>query len=120
MGCRTDVGSRGGALRARSHDVSSRELLPRANAAIYQGQPPWRLSFHLMPHASMQNLSAANGQFMSILQSYPDFGQALDRIRNSWRRNVLVHGDMKFDNVVVRSAQTADQTMHVVDWELAD
>ncbi len=116
----TDVATSVGALLARYHEVSSRELLPRANAAIYQGQPPWILSFHMMTHGSMQNLSAANGQFMSILQSYPDFGQALDRIRNSWRRNVLVHGDMKFDNVVVRSAQTADQTMHVVDWELAD
>lgn len=116
----TAVAASVGALLARYHDVSSRELLPRANTAIYQGQPPWILSFHLVPQSSMQNLSAANGQFMSILQRYPDFGQALDRIRISWRRNVLVHGDMKFDNVVVRGAQTAEETMHVVDWELAD
>lgn len=116
----TDVASRLGALLARYHEVSRRAILPRANSAIYQGQPPWILSFHLMPHGSMQNLSAANGQFMTILQRYPDFAQALDRIRTSWRRNVLVHGDMKFDNVVVRAAQTADETMHVVDWELAD
>ena len=27
---------------------------------------------------------------------------------------------MKFDNVVVCEAQTGEQTMHVVDWELAD
>jgi thiamine kinase-like enzyme len=116
----TDVAASVGVLLARYHDVSSRELLPRANTAIYQGQPPWILSFHLVPHGSMQNLSAANGQFMTILQRYPDFGQALDRIRASWRRNVLVHGDMKFDNVVVRGARTAEQTMYVVDWELAD
>jgi thiamine kinase-like enzyme len=113
----SDVARRVGELLARYHDVSSRELLPRANAAIFQGQPPWILSFHLMPRGSMQNLSAANGQFMTILQSYPDFGEALDRVRNGWRRNALVHGDMKFDNVVVRSD---DQSMHVVDWELAD
>jgi tRNA A-37 threonylcarbamoyl transferase component Bud32 len=115
-----DVAASVGALLARYHDVSARELLPRANTAIYQGQPPWILSFHLVPHGSMQNLSAANGQFMTILQRYPDFGQALDALRASWRRNVLVHGDMKFDNVVVHAAQTAGQTMHVVDWELAD
>jgi thiamine kinase-like enzyme len=112
-----DTARRVGELLALYHDVSSRELLPRANAAIFQGQPPWILSFHLMPRGSMQNLSAANGQFMSILQNYPEFGPALDRIRNSWRRDVLVHGDMKFDNVVVRAD---DQSMHVVDWELAD
>jgi Phosphotransferase enzyme family len=95
-------------------------LMPRANTAIFQGQPPWILSFHLVPRGSMQSLSAANGQFMSILQSYPDFGQALDRIRAGWRRNALIHGDMKFDNVVVRGAQTEEQTLYVVDWELAD
>ncbi len=112
-----EIARRIGELLARYHEVSSRELLPRANAAIFQGQPPWILSFHLMPRGSVQNLSAANGQFMSILQSYPDFGMALDRARAGWRRNALVHGDMKFDNVVVC---TGDDTMHVVDWELAD
>lgn len=115
-----DVARRVGELLARYHEASMRDLLPRANTAIFQGQPPWILSFHLMPRGSMQNLSAANGQFVTILQSYPDFGQALDRVRAGWRRDALVHGDMKFDNIVVRGAQTGEQTMHVVDWELAD
>lgn len=112
-----DVARRVGGLLARYHDISGRELLPRANAAIFQGIPPWILSFHLMPRGSMQNLSAANGQFMAILQGYPDFGLALDRLRSGWRRNALMHGDMKFDNVVVCPD---DESMHVVDWELAD
>lgn len=112
-----ETAARLGELLARYHNVSSRELLPRANAAIFQGQPPWILSFHLMPHGSVQNLSAANGQFMSILQNYPNFGRALDRVRAGWRRDVLIHGDMKFDNVVAR---LDGSVMHVVDWELAD
>jgi tRNA A-37 threonylcarbamoyl transferase component Bud32 len=115
-----DVARRVGELLARYHEASRRELLPRANAAIFQGLPPWILSFHLTPRGSMQSLSAANGQFMTILQRYPDFGQALDRVRAGWRRDALIHGDMKFDNVVVRGAQTDEPTMHVVDWELAD
>jgi tRNA A-37 threonylcarbamoyl transferase component Bud32 len=115
-----DIARGVGELLARYHQASMRDLLPRANTAIFQGQPPWILSFHLMPQGSMQNLSAANGQFMGILQSYPDFGQALDRIRAGWRRDALIHGDMKFDNVVVRGGETGEPTLHVVDWELAD
>ncbi len=115
-----DVAQRVGELLARYHEASMRDLMPRANTAIFQGQPPWILSFHLMPRNSVQNLSAANGQLMAILQSYPDFGQALDRVRAGWRRDALIHGDMKFDNVVIRGAQTLEQTLHVVDWELAD
>ena len=112
-----DVARRLGELLARYHEVSARDLLPRANTAIFQGVPPWILSFHLMPRGSMQNLSAGNGQFMAILQGHPDFGMALDRLRAAWRRNALIHGDMKFDNVVVCPG---DESMHVVDWELAD
>lgn len=110
-----DVARRIGALLARYHEVSARELLPRVNAAMFPGQPPWILSFHLAPREAMQQLSAANARFMAMLQSYAEFGRALDRLRGSWRRNALVHGDMKFDNIVVR-----DDSMHVVDWELAD
>ena len=112
-----EVARRVGELLARYHDVSARELLPRANSAIFTGQPPWILSFHLVPRGSVQGLSAANGQFMTILQSYPDFGQALDRVRAGWRRDALMHGDMKFDNVVMHRDGAV---MHVVDWELAD
>ena len=115
-----EIARRVGELLARYHEASRRDLLPRANSAIFQGQPPWILSLHLTPRGSLQNLSAANGQFMTILQGYPDFGQALDRVRAGWRRDALIHGDMKFDNVVVRGAQTREQGMHVVDWELAD
>ena len=111
------VAQRVGIMLAGYHDVSARELLPRANAMLFPGQPPWILSFHLMPRGSVQNLSAANGQFMEILQRYPDFGQSLDRIRAGWRRDVLIHGDMKFDNLVARNGSG---TMVVVDWELAD
>jgi len=111
-----DIAQHTGELLARYHETSVGELLPRANAAIFPGQPPWILSFHLMPRGSMQSLSAANGQFMAILQTYPDFAQALDRLRTSWRRNALIHGDMKFDNVV----RADDGSMRVVDWELAD
>ena len=112
-----DVARRVGELLARYHEVSARDLLPRANSAIFQGIPPWILSFHLAPRGSMQNMSAGNGQFMAILQGYPDFGLALDALRAGWRRNALMHGDMKFDNVVICPD---DDTMHVVDWELAD
>ncbi|HXT23089.1 MAG TPA: phosphotransferase [Thermoanaerobaculia bacterium] len=120
-----EVARRTGVLLARYHEASRRELLPRASSAIFTGQPPWILSFHLMPPGAM-NLSTANGQLMGILQRYPDFAPALDRIRTGWRRDALIHGDMKFDNVVVRAADAAsgaddtEPTMHVVDWELAD
>ena len=108
------VAARIGEAIARYHDVAQRELVGKANVAIFTRQTPWILSFHLF-RGPVQGLSAANGQLMQILQSYPDFARALDHLRNTWRFETLIHGDMKFENCLV----TPD-TIHVVDWEIAD
>lgn len=110
-----DVATRVGESLARIHDVTRRELVMKTNIAIFPRQTPWILSFHLYGGAQMQGMSAANGQLVSILQTYPDFGAALDRIRTQWRWDTLIHGDMKFDNCLVRNG-----SLHVIDWEIAD
>lgn len=110
-----DAATRLGHALARIHDVSRRELVGKANVAIFPRQAPWILSFHLYGNAAMQGMSGGNAQLMRILQSYPEFAVALDRIRNEWRWDALIHGDMKFDNCLVR-----DGDLHVVDWEITD
>ncbi|HWW62308.1 MAG TPA: phosphotransferase [Thermoanaerobaculia bacterium] len=109
-----DVAARIGEAIALYHDVARRELAGKATVAILNRQIPWILSWHLY-RGTVQGLSAANGQLMQILQSYPEFALWLDHLRNTWRYETLIHGDMKFDNCLV----TRD-TIHVVDWEIAD
>ena len=110
-----DVAHRTGEALAAIHELSRRELVGKANVAIFPRQAPWILSFHLYPRATMQGLSGGNGELVSILQSYPDFAAALDHLRNGWRWDALIHGDMKFENCLVR-----DGDIRIVDWEIAD
>jgi Ser/Thr protein kinase RdoA (MazF antagonist) len=110
-----ETAARIGEAMALYHDVGRRELTAKTNVAIFARQTPWILSFHLYPRGTTDGLSAANGQLMSILQHYPEFALTLDRLRNSWRYETLIHGDMKLENCLV----TPD-TIHLVDWELAD
>lgn len=110
----TDVAARIGQALASYHDVARREIVGRTNVAIFTRQTPWILSFHQFGRP-MPGVSDANGQLISILQSYPEFALTLDQLRSTWRYETLIHGDMKFDNCLV----TPD-TLHVVDWEIAD
>ncbi|HVR41700.1 MAG TPA: phosphotransferase [Thermoanaerobaculia bacterium] len=110
-----DAATRIGQAIASYHDVAKRELVgKKTNVAIFTRTTPWILSFHLN-RGTVQGLSAANGQLMQILQSYPEFALTLDHLRNTWRYETLIHGDMKFDNCLV----TGD-TIHIVDWEIAE
>lgn len=109
-----DVGARIGEAIARYHDVARRELVGKANVSIFSRQTPWILSWHLF-RGPVQGLSAANGQLMSIVQTYPEFAHTLDHLRDTWRFETLIHGDMKFDNCLV-----TPETIHVVDWEIAE
>lgn len=104
-----------GAALARYQSASRSDLALRPAGVMFPRMPAWILSFHTFPDAAMQGMSGANGQFASILRSTPDFVQALDRLRATWRYETLIHGDMKFENCML----TTDG-LRIVDWELAD
>jgi len=59
---------------------------------------------------------------LSLIQRYPNFPTRLDALQASWRRDTLIHGDMKFENCVLAYAKGAgaEPEIKVVDWEIAD
>jgi thiamine kinase-like enzyme len=61
--------------------------------------------------------------FFSIIDKYPEFLTSIERLRNEWKVNSLIHGDMKWDNCIVYSeadAATENLKLKIIDWELAD
>ena len=91
-----------------------------AKAAIIPKTPPWVLALHQMPHAA-GSMSGANAHLIQILQSYPEFPRHFEALRNDWRIETLIHGDVKWDNFVVhRKAPDQPLQLKLVDWELAD
>ena len=110
-----ETAQRMAAALAAFHTASRRELASRPTGAMFSRTTAWILSFLTLNDTYLRNLSAANGQFVSILRSSPDFTQALDRLRASWSRETLIHADMKFENCML-----APGALRIVDWELAD
>ena len=61
------------------------------------------------------------GQAISaVIQQNPEFQTLLDALGAEWRFDSLIHGDLKWDNVLVFPASGERRDFRVVDWEMAD
>jgi hypothetical protein len=89
--------------------------LPRLDPNAFRRITPWALSLHQITPSFGQ----PGVQLQTLLLTYPEYGQALDAMRASWRPNTVMHGDMKFDNCLLTEADGA-RRLRIVDWELAD
>jgi Phosphotransferase enzyme family len=56
----------------------------------------------------------------AVIHQHPDFERLLDGVGNEWRFDSLIHGDLKWDNVLVFPAGGDRLDFRVVDWEMAD
>jgi hypothetical protein len=106
----------------RLHREEAAPIGQHPELAAFRRQHAWILSAHQHGAQLFNALSAANAQLLNIVQSYPDFQRTLDELRQEWRADRLMHGDVKWDNCVVYPAKPGDSTLalKVVDWELAD
>jgi hypothetical protein len=100
-----------------------------AKSNSFARRVPWILSLHQLNQNIFGQLSAANTQVLNIVQSYPDFPATLDRLRERWRFDSLIHGDIKWDNLHVtvdsdgeenKEGANGKMNLRLIDWELAD
>ncbi len=94
-------------------DGSTDELKP------FPRQIPWILSLHETPSA--HQLGGGNSQLVDILRQYPEFPTALAAIKANWQYSALIHGDIKWENLMVcRKDVDAPLELKIIDWEIAD
>jgi aminoglycoside phosphotransferase (APT) family kinase protein len=95
--------------------LSKRELPP------FQ---PWILRMLAPPRRTYEVSSAGQLAFLKRLQAVPAIEDLFERVRSAsvaGRRRSIVHGDLKWDNVLVRyPSETNDEPrVWLVDWEFA-
>ncbi|HEX8720598.1 MAG TPA: phosphotransferase, partial [Pyrinomonadaceae bacterium] len=96
-----EVGVQLGRILGTYQREMGRRLREGAKSAAFARRVPWILSLHQLNKSLFGQLSAANAQVLNIVQTYPDFQQTLDRMRQGWRFDSLIHGDIKWDNIHV-------------------
>lgn len=117
-----EMGERLGVMLGSYHRHAGVGTRDAGRDAVFPRGIPWILgAVHHNP-AHLGPVSGGNQELARILARYPEYGPALDAIRNGWRRDALIHGDLKWENCVVLppEAPGAVPALRIVDWELAD
>ena len=82
-------------------------------------QIPVILTLGRSGHGMLGNFGRIGPAVSALLQQHADFQALLDALGAEWRFDSLIHGDMKWDNVLVFPAPV-DLDFRIVDWEMAD
>ena len=105
------VGFRQGAVLAELHRSTQGSETP--------GKVPWILSVQETNPAWFDSLSPANARLLEIVQGYPEYCELLNELRQEWDPSCLIHGDVKWDNILIRSAESVSPELYLVDWEMS-
>ncbi len=86
------------------------------------GRLPKVPSFYLnldrpRPH-QLRYLSRGQLEVLEMAQSEPGITAGLERARAAWRVETLIHGDVRWENVLVVGRPRADAPIRLIDWEL--
>ena len=69
----------------------------------------------------LASLSPAGLRVFQILRSEPDVGESLERLSLRWQAETVIHGDIKYDNILVgpprEGREAGDVGVWIVDWE---
>lgn len=79
---------------------------------------PWILVAHRPTPEMFARMSPANLQMLKWLQKNSGITSALDRLRNDWSAETLIHNDMKGDNILVTGRAGEEVQVRIIDWEL--
>ena len=92
-----------------------------AGLEVFSRQLPWILSIHETNPAYLNQVSHGNSQLIGIVQQYPEFQTALGAIKATWKYTSLIHGDVKWENMMLRTSDNgATPELKLIDWEIAD
>jgi Phosphotransferase enzyme family len=81
---------------------------------------PWVFDLARPAPACLRELAPAQLSVIQAVQSQPGAVAALDRLRDEWRPTGLVHGDFKWNNVLVQQDSAGIPVrVLLLDWEMA-
>lgn len=105
-----------GRVMATYHNAVVIEDLPPERSQQFRRQIPWILSFTEAP------AGATGGaiKFIDFLNKKSALLRNLQRLRQEWRVDRIIHGDMKLDNCMVFLDVDGILQLRIVDWELLD
>lgn len=103
------------------HFNASKSVTSSRSAQFFPRQVPWILSIVDMPAANQTSLSTTDNPnpVIQVVKSNPGFVQLIQHIKDNWVRTSLIHGDIKWVNLLVHDLHDKPK-LKLIDWEIAD
>jgi hypothetical protein len=102
------------------HQRAAAIIESEAMQALFARQPPVILTLGRGGHAALAQFGHIGPALSAIIQQHPEFQRLLDALGAEWRFDSLIHGDMKWDNILVFPATSPSPNFRIIDWEMAD
>jgi aminoglycoside phosphotransferase (APT) family kinase protein len=100
-----------GCMLARLHAIS---------APAGDSTPPWILSLIHPPVGILRESSREQLELIGHVQGSATWRSALEDLTEDWRPRSLVHGDLRFSNILLGSPpRSSEPALALIDWELA-
>ena len=87
---------------------------------LFPRQPPAVLKLQRGGLAAFSQFGRIGKAIAAVIGQNPEFQTLLDALGAEWRFDSLIHGDLRWDNVLVFAASAGRRDFRVVDWEMAD
>ena len=99
-----------GCMLARVHTIST----PGGDSA-----PPWVLNLIHPPVRVLREASYGQLDLIADVQRSISWRNALGSLTDDWNPRSLVHGDLRFSNILLREGRSDESALALIDWELA-
>lgn len=98
---------------------SKNEIFQDKNLDFLNDELPFIFNLY-KPHPSRLSYLGGGGYyFIEQLQQQQDIMMVFNKIPTIWKKNALIHGDIKLDNFIVLDPENkASSTIKLVDWEM--
>jgi thiamine kinase-like enzyme len=107
-----------GRALAALHNLTASDQASTSFGHSFAADMPWILSLYEPSVAILGRASAANLKLVRMIQGYAGFSEALQRLSLEWRKDRLIHFDVKSENIVVVPGPSGRWTrLKLVDWE---
>ena len=88
-------------------------------AGLFPNRLPFILTLHRSPAQAQHPQGAGSLYVANTLRQDPVLWQAMDDLARRYQPTCLIHGDIKWDNLLVLD-EDGDLHLRIVDWEIAD
>jgi len=118
--CREDTANQLGQALGQIHALSSTVVGDARLRPLFTYQMPWPLQLDQIGYGFLEKMGSVGPALSAAIRQMPALQAMLAALRSRWQYDSLIHGDMKWDNCMIRNKPGELPQLTIVDWELTD